>query len=61
MKTIKILYQNRMYDLALKKVVHILNILENKPPKDFEEKEVIELMKKYKLFDCIFLNNINKI
>lgn len=65
MKTIKIKYQsgNKVinYDIKIDKILFILSKLENKNIK-FESFEQIEkLMKKYKLFDEYFLDNINKL
>ena len=61
MKTIKISYKKQEYNLSLEKLICIFNILENKKQDFLKEEEIIELMKKYNLFDDIFLKNINKI
>lgn len=61
MKTIKISYQKHDYDLSFEKITHILTILENKKCNNLKKEELVNLMKKYKLFDSAFLENINKI
>jgi len=61
MKTIKITHQKREYALSFEKIIRVLNILENKKLYNIKEEEIMQLMKKYNLFDNIFLENINNI
>ena len=61
METIKISYQKQIYKLTPQKVFHILSILENKKCEHLSNEKVIKLLKKYKLLNDIFLNNINNI
>lgn len=55
---IKIVYKNREYSIQKDKIIFVLSKLQKKK---IQESEILDLMCKYKLFDEIFLENINKI
>ena len=56
--TIKISHKNVIYTIRKDKLLCILSKLSSKI---IEESEIIDLMKKYELFDEYFLKTINKL
>jgi len=51
-------YKKQIYQINKRKLISVLSILKNDK---VEEKEINDLMKKYKLYDEFFLSQINKI
>lgn len=60
-KIINIDHKRKTYKLECEKVLFILSILENKKTDSLNNGKILKLLKKYGLFDEIFLKNINKI
>ncbi|MBR5304341.1 MAG: hypothetical protein IKU37_05895 [Candidatus Gastranaerophilales bacterium] len=56
--TIKISHKNITYTIRKEKLIYTLSKLASK---NIDESEILELMKKYNLFDEYFLKTINKI
>ncbi|MBQ8847446.1 MAG: hypothetical protein IJ003_00710 [Candidatus Gastranaerophilales bacterium] len=61
MQKIKINYEKENYELIANKIINVLEILEKKKIAQQNEKEILKLMQKYKLFNITFLKNINKL
>jgi len=61
MQKIKINYEKENYELIPNKIINVLEILEKKKIAQQNEKEILKLMQKYKLFNITFLKNINKL
>lgn len=61
MNNFKIQHKNKTYIFKKENVINILRILEDKEIKDTTPHKLIKLMKKFKLYDKLFFQNINKI
>lgn len=60
-KIIKIKYKNKIYEIKKENVDFIISKLEASGKKNYSEDEILSLMEKYKLYDKVFLDNINKL
>ena len=60
-KYINLLYNKKNYKINKYKLVKVLSILENCEIQDISDEEIKNLVKKYSLFDEVFLENINNI
>lgn len=56
---LNLLYNNKNYSVNIDKLLKLLSILEGCEILDASESELINLVKKYHLFDEVFLENIN--
>jgi hypothetical protein len=56
--TIKISHKNITYTINKEKLIYVLNELHQE---NIDESKILDLMKKYNLFDEYFLKTINKI
>lgn len=56
--TIKISHKNITYTINKEKLIYVLNELRQE---NIDESKILDLMKKYNLFDEYFLKTINKI
>ena len=59
LKTVKILFKKKEYHIDSRKLIYILAKLENKSLDFKDEKELITLLEKYKLYNKDFLDKIN--
>jgi len=57
----EVTFKDKIYKLDNKKVIYVLSRLTNKNLDNINEDEIVKLMKKYELYDEIFLENINKL
>ena len=56
---IEIIYNEKRYNISIENVSYVLSKLTQKDIKNIQQDEIIPLMKKYCLFDEVFLNEIN--
>lgn len=55
-----ILYEDKSYEIDSESLSFVLTHLSGIDTSSFDEKEIKKYMKKYKLFDEVFLTNISK-
>ena len=61
LETLLVHFENKNYDIDVDKLSYIISRLENSQAvKIKNEKEAFKLMKKFKLYDSIFLEGISK-
>ncbi len=56
-----ILYEDKSYEIDFESLSFVLTHLAGIDTSSFDEKEIKKYMKKYKLFDEVFLTNISKL
>lgn len=61
MKTFKISYLGKNYEIILENFIQVASILENKEISGLTSQEIENLMLKYNLYDLNFFESINKI
>ncbi len=60
-KLMEINIKNKIYKLEKEKLLYVLSQLSNIPINEIKDEEIELLMNKYKLFDELFLENINNL